>query len=35
MSAGAMYRRTEHEWHEVEQAWWEYMREKVGETTTP
>jgi len=31
MSGGAMYGRTEHEWLELEQAGWDFLKEKAAE----
>jgi hypothetical protein len=31
MSGGTMYGRTEHEWQELEQAGWDFLREKAAE----
>jgi hypothetical protein len=30
MSGGAMYGRTEHEWQELEQAGWDFLKEKAA-----
>ena len=31
MSGGVMYGRTEHEWQELEQAGWDFLKEKAAE----